>query len=311
MVRKPGLRIDVRVDVLMDERYEALGDIAGYNRHEALGRMFALWAWCLDRQEFTLHEAIVRRFLGPRGVEAILGEVVPGEIVDSLALGERRDGGIFVRGSESLAWLGERRAAAAKGGEERAHGVRDGGGRFVTKQTSTPAKRHPTSSQPATQTPPNIQPSDLLSDPDPDPEERERESARPSAAPVLALVPPTPKRKRVPRPVACTDAERSSVEVVLAKLSEQSGVTWTFCDTHAKLILARLRAGVTEWDLRIVIGYCASAKSAGGLGWRDDEKMAAYLRPATLFGPEKIHDYLPQARAWYERYVDDKRKGAS
>lgn len=310
MARKPGLRIDVRVDVLMDERYEALGDIAGYNRHEALGRMFSVWAWCLDKQEFVLHEAIVRRFLGPRGVEAILGEVAPGEIVDSLALGERRDGGIYVRGSESLAWLGERRAAAAKGGVERAHGVRDGGGRFVSEQTEHPPKRHPNSSQPTTQTPSNVQPSDSDLLFDPDPEEREK-SARPPAASALVLVPPAPRRKRTPKPVACTDAERASVEIILAKLSEQSGVTWTFCDTHAKLILARLRDGISEWDLRLVIGYCASPKASGGQGWRDDEKMAVYLRPATLFGPEKIHDYLPQARAWYERYVDDKRKGAS
>lgn len=203
MARKPGLRIDVRVDVLMDERYDALADIAGYNRHEALGRMFALWAWCLDKQEFVLHEAVIRRFLGPRGVEAILGDGV-----DSLALGERRDGGVYVRGTESLLWLGARRDAAAKGGEARSHGVRNESGCFVSPATNQPAKHHPTSSQSPTQAPPNLQPSDsdLLSDPDPEDLDQPRSGERGGTAPAspspplpvpgFGLVAQEPKSKR-------------------------------------------------------------------------------------------------------------------
>jgi uncharacterized phage protein (TIGR02220 family) len=129
----------------------------------------------------------------------------------------------------------------------------------------------------------------------------------------LALVAhptPEPKRPRPKKPVLCTDAERASVELVLAKLSEQSGVAWEFCDTHAKLILARLREGVSEWDLRIVIGYCAAAKAQGGKGWKDDEKMAEYLRPKTLFGASNIAEYLPQARAWFAKYVDTRKEAS-
>src|SRR5690606_40250680 len=62
--------------------------------------------------------------------------------------------------SEDLAWLGARREAASKGGEARSRGVRNESGCFVAEPTQHPAKRHPTSSQATTQTPPNIQPSD-------------------------------------------------------------------------------------------------------------------------------------------------------
>ncbi len=150
---KKGLCIDVRVDVLMDERYDVIADVAGYNRHEALGRMFALWAWCLDKQQFVVHERVIKRFLGERGVDAILGDGV-----DDFALGERREDGIYVRGTEKLKWLGERRAAATKGGEERANAPRDDDGRFVMEPTPPPAKHHPDSSQATSQAPPNVQP---------------------------------------------------------------------------------------------------------------------------------------------------------
>lgn len=33
------------------------------------------------------------------------------------------------------------------------------------------------------------------------------------------------------------------------------------------------------------------------LRWKTDERMAAFLRPATLFGPEKFPEYLAEARA--------------
>lgn len=124
-------------------------------------------------------------------------------------------------------------------------------------------------------------------------------------------MPPPTRKQRQRKEVDCTDAERASVETILGKLSEQSGVVWSFCDTHARLILARLREGITEWDLRVIVGYCASPKAAGGKGWKGDPKMAEYLRPSTLFGPEKVNDYLAPARAWYEKHVENKRQEAS
>lgn len=43
-----------------------------------------------------------------------------------------------------------------------------------------------------------------------------------------------------------------------------------------------------------------------GNNWAEDPKMDVYLRPSTLFGPEKFPEYLAQARA---AYAADERKG--
>lgn len=83
---------------------------------------------------------------------------------------------------------------------------------------------------------------------------------------------------------------------VLDKLSRESGVEYRATSrTHAAVIAARLRAGITEDELRAVIVHCAGAKPHG-LGWRDNPEMRAFLRPETLFGPTTIERYLPAAR---------------
>jgi uncharacterized phage protein (TIGR02220 family) len=83
------------------------------------------------------------------------------------------------------------------------------------------------------------------------------------------------------------------VRMLLDKLSERSGVGYRGSEKHTALILARLRQGVTAWDMRRVIGYCAEK-----LEWQIKPNMQPYLRPETLFGPETIERYLDQARAW-------------
>lgn len=135
--------IDIELDVRKDVRFEVLGSIAGYNRHEAVGRMFELWAWCDDRareraekglpwEEPIVREQVIRLLLGPRGVEAILGDGV-----DEFALGVlQEDGRIYVRGTHRLAWRDESRATAKAGGEARARAPRDDSGRFVVEPTN-------------------------------------------------------------------------------------------------------------------------------------------------------------------------------
>lgn len=41
------------------------------------------------------------------------------------------------------------------------------------------------------------------------------------------------------------------------------------------------------------------------LRWKGDERMEAYLRPATMFGPEKFPEYLDEARS---RIVAERNK---
>ena len=93
--------------------------------------------------------------------------------------------------------------------------------------------------------------------------------------------------------------EHAAVTTVMGKLSRESGVAYRATSkTHGRLIVARLRDGVTEPELRAVIAYCASPKTEGGKGWRGDPKMHEFLRPETLFGPEAIERYLAPARTW-------------
>lgn len=85
---------------------------------------------------------------------------------------------------------------------------------------------------------------------------------------------------------------------VLRKLGEASGVAYQGNRRDVGLIVARLREGLDRYDLSAVVAYCASPVSSGGKGWEADPRMRQYLRPSTLFGPEKIYDYLDAARTF-------------
>lgn len=94
------------------------------------------------------------------------------------------------------------------------------------------------------------------------------------------------------KPSDPTPAESASITTVLAKLSAVSGIQLRGAQAHVRLILARLREGITELELRAVVAYC-------GEEWKNDPKMQRYLRPETLFGPETIARYLDPARTLY------------
>lgn len=153
MARAPF--VAVRTDIRKEERVSVIADIAGYNRHEAIGRLVDLWAWCADRglrdapddcEGYAVSEAVVCRFLGPLGVRAILGDNC-----DELALGElRSDGLIYLRGtSDTVSRLRALRRSASAGGEARVGGVapKRNRGRFVSKRTIAPADHQPRTSR--------------------------------------------------------------------------------------------------------------------------------------------------------------------
>lgn len=190
--------VAMRTDLRKEERVLVIADIAGYSRHEAIGRLFDMWAWCADRKlqdapddcdGYAVSEAVVCRFLGPLGVRAILGDNC-----DELALGEvRPDGLIYLRGtSDTVSRLRALRRSSSAGGEARVGGVapKRRSGRFVSKKTNTPADRHlltsqpPASHQPATSDSPAV--TSVIPDPRsqiqiPDPESE------------LSLSPPAPR----------------------------------------------------------------------------------------------------------------------
>jgi uncharacterized phage protein (TIGR02220 family) len=66
-----------------------------------------------------------------------------------------------------------------------------------------------------------------------------------------------------------------------------------------------LKLFTAEWSHRYGFAQYKGVIDYLVLRWRSDEKMAAYLRPATLFGPEKFPEYLDEARA---RIVDERKR---
>jgi hypothetical protein len=151
-----GAPVRIEAAAFGDPRFELLGQLCGYNRHEALGRMACLWSLCTDRQEPSVDRVIVSACLGPAGPDAIV----------SAGLGEvQADGRVRVRGSARLDWLANKRAAAKEGGKARAGAARDNGGRYQPPTSQTPATDQPDASH----RPARRQPQSALAPPDSSP----------------------------------------------------------------------------------------------------------------------------------------------
>lgn len=118
-------------------------------------------------------------------------------------------------------------------------------------------------------------------------EEKRVEESKEEVATALPAPPPKKPKARVISP-----EHREIAMRVLGKLTQRSHVAYR-SEKHVALIVRQLEAGVTEDELRRVIAYCAEK-----LEWQDDPKMHQFLRPKTLFGPEKIHDYIDEAREY-------------
>lgn len=175
--------VAIRTDIRKDERVLMIADVGGYNRHEAMGRLLDLWAWCSDRKladapddcdGYAVPDAVVRRFMGPRGVEAMLGDGC-----DQLAMSARRpDGLLYLRGTtETVARLRGYHRGAVAGGVARGGGKRDSGGQFVGLDTNDQRYRHPdTTLEPAVHQPDSSLPPAVSSEypraqsPEPDPQ---------------------------------------------------------------------------------------------------------------------------------------------
>jgi hypothetical protein len=106
--------VRVRKTAELEEQAKILGDVAGYNQAEAIGRLTNLWAQCLRDQTEALAEKFIRVHLGPRGVEALLEAELghrQGDLV--LVRGARKEIEERFRRSESA-----RRAALVRHGRE-------------------------------------------------------------------------------------------------------------------------------------------------------------------------------------------------
>lgn len=79
--------------------------------------------------------------------------------------------------------------------------------------------------------------------------------------------------------------------LVLTHLNQVSGSRYQKSKTSLENIRARLREGYSVHELQLVVDYSNAM-------WADDLKMAAYLRPQTLFQPNKFPGYLKSAGNW-------------
>jgi len=114
-----------------DPRIHLLGEVAGYNHHEALGRMVRLWGECTDRETHIVSEAVIKGCLGINGVEAIL----------AADLGERAPNGIRVRGTAGRTdWLAQKRKAGSAGGQARVSSAQAKRGSAQAKRSGRQAR---------------------------------------------------------------------------------------------------------------------------------------------------------------------------
>lgn len=272
--------VRIEEEAFGDGRYEHLGQLLGTSKYDALGRMTFLWRQCTQEQSHVLPESFVRVFVNP-------------DFLVEARLGERVDAGIRIRGTRGrIEWLARLRKNGKKGGRPRKP---DGSHLVCDTETRTEPEPNPLALSPS------LSPASSNS---------EKNSAAPSAGgsqlEVFKAKVDTAtgeigaRRARKAKPSEPTDDERASVRVVLDKLTAQNGVRYSGTDQHSKLIVAQLRRGVSEMDLRAIIGYCALE-----LGWKDKPDMVKYLRPETLFGPQTIARYLDPARSWFATLDDN------
>jgi uncharacterized phage protein (TIGR02220 family) len=274
----------VRIDAeaFSDERFEVLAALCHLaDADHARGKLARLWRQCTVLYAYVLPESVVRAVLGHQGPEALC----------EAGLGERVEEGIRMRGTLGrIEWLHDLRERSRRGGEA------------TRKKYQEPA------GQPHSQ--PNGQPHGSLEGPTASPVAGLQ--ASPEPGPLTLTLTPTPingnseeelriKNRPAGRPkgsrkIEPTESELASVATVLGKLTGHNGVRYSGTPAHTRLIVSRLREGLSEMDLRVVVYYCAVAK---GMEWATSPEMVRFLRPETLFGPNTIARYLDAARSWY------------
>jgi uncharacterized phage protein (TIGR02220 family) len=122
--------------------------------------------------------------------------------------------------------------------------------------------------------------------------EHNKSQSEPKQAPSFLPTNPTnPKNLLSGKPdgSASRNGLDRDAEEVLSYFNAESGRSFMRSKTSLAPVRARLREGFTVDDCKAVVA--SQVKE-----WRDNPKMRKYLRPVTLFGPEKFEGYLQEAR---------------
>ena len=288
------MRINVDGYALRDPRNLRLARRLGVPRHHVLGQLLDVWAVCYDRVSAVISVLDIDTAAERDGFAVAMcdPEIDLAELL--------RNGRVKIRGAEKrIRYLGNQRERGRKGGKKSAE----------TRASKRTLNESPSSAgsegfaEPQAAAKPSGSGSGSFSG-----------SSSGSGSTLgsegeerpLALLARPPIRKGKPKPSDLTPGEVESATTVLGKITARTQVKYS-AETHQRLVIARLRDGITERELRGVIAYCWSDT---GLNWQSKalasgEPMARYLRPETLFGPKKIHQYLPPARAWLAKYFPD------
>jgi len=267
-------RINVDAIALSDGRFTQLARLLGLaDGDHARSKVEYLWLACTLRGETELPQWLVEQHLGEHGpaalIESELGRWGAGR-------GDSKTRRIHIAGSrERCLWMRRNQEQAANGGKARAQNASRDHGKFTS---AAGGADQPAASGATSPLSPARSPAPAHTDPDPP-------------------LPPRGKRSARQAKPASTPSELACVERVLGKLRDLSGHDFRGAKPHVAAILGRLREGVTEGELRAVIAYCND-------DWSKTPGMVdRYLRPETLFGPEGIHRYLPQARTRYRDLI--------
>lgn len=121
-----------------------------------------------------------------------------------------------------------------------------------------------------------------------------KEKEEGSICPAIAEPPAPPE---LPQPLkekknARNSDERAAAVRIVSYLNERARRNFSVGDkmskTYLNVIIARLRDGITEEQMRMVVDNRCSA-------WLGDATMSEYLRPNTLFTPKNFANYLESA----------------
>jgi len=111
-----------------------------------------------------------------------------------------------------------------------------------------------------------------------------------STPPPPLTPPPSPPLPKTQSALSGKPDYKAQAIEILEYLNTNTKRTFRPVDTNLKLIVARLRSGVTPLQCReVIFAKCQQ--------WQADPKMAEYLRPATLFNATKFEQYLGEQNA--------------
>lgn len=283
---------------LRDPRVVRLARALGCHKFEAHGRLLAVYAVVYDQVDSGGDVVVSAANID---IAAEFEGFAERMVEFDLATNERR--GVRIRGAkERTNYLSTRESSG------RAGGIKSGESRRNNAKVETKVTFVKTEGRLNPSVPDSASAPDSLT-------YSEKNSAAPSAGgsqleilkeKVIAATGDLGRRRaRARKPHEATASEAASVRAVLDKLGQHNGVNYSGTAEHSRLIVAHLRDGATEMDLRAVVGYCALE-----LAWKTDPDMAKYLRPETLFGPRTISKYLDPARAWADKLSDDRPQRA-